>query len=207
MGRGPIFGGGAVLLVAAVVLVVLLVRGVGGSSAARPTPTLMPGQSGLVAGRPIDGVRCLGTEQLAYHIHQHIDLYLDGKRVDLPAYIGFDIVGTGQQETVKCLYYIHVHYEQTPNFIHVESPTKRIYTLGQMVDIWRATTNTTLPPNSEFLTRLLTAKRSEITAFDNLHRWTRNWRQIPLTEHATITINIGKPVVKPKLWTSWSEVD
>jgi hypothetical protein len=179
----------------------------GGSSGATPTPTLMPGQPQTAAvGQPIDGIHCLQNEALAYHIHQHIALYLDGTYMDLPAYIGFGITGTGNQETVNCLYWIHVHHE-TPNFIHVESPTKRVYTLGQFVDIWKATTRTTYPPNSAFLARLESARTSQITVFVNGQRWMRSYRDIPLTEHEVITLEVGKPVVPPKPWTDWTPVD
>jgi len=194
-----------VVLVAAIVLIVLALHGTGGAGGASPTPTLLPGQSANASGRPIDGIPC-GAEHLAYHIHQHIDLYDHGNHIDLPAYVGFVIQGSGSQETVKCLYAIHVHYEQTANFIHVESPTKKLYSLGQVVDIWKATSRTTLPPNSSFLARLLTAKPNEITVFTNKKRWTQGWRTVPLSNHETITLEIGKPVVPPKLWTSWSEV-
>jgi hypothetical protein len=167
----------------------------------------MPGQPTAAGLAPaIDGIHCLQNESLSYHIHQHIALYEDGKYVNLPAYIGFVITGSGNSEAVKCLYWIHVHYE-TPNFIHVESPTKRVYTVGNFVDVWKSTTATTYPANSPFLTRLESAAPSQITAFVNGKRWPRGYRTIPLTEHEVLTLEIGKPVVPPKPWTNWTPVD
>jgi hypothetical protein len=65
-------------------------------------------------------------EGTAVHIHQHLDLYVDGHRVPVPALIGIDpAVGFAP---------LHVH--DTSGVIHVESPTVRTYTLGQFFAVW-----------------------------------------------------------------------
>jgi hypothetical protein len=65
-------------------------------------------------------------EGTAVHIHQHLDLYVDGRRVPVPALIGIDpAVGFAP---------LHVH--DTSGVIHVESPTVRTYTLGQFFAVW-----------------------------------------------------------------------
>jgi hypothetical protein len=65
-------------------------------------------------------------EGTAVHIHQHLDLYVDGHRVPVPALIGIDpVVGFAP---------LHVH--DTSGVIHVESPTVRTYTLGQFFAVW-----------------------------------------------------------------------
>jgi hypothetical protein len=70
---------------------------------------------------PLDPV-----EGTAVHIHQHLDLYVDGRRVPVPALIGIDpAVGFAP---------LHVH--DTSGVIHVESPTVRSYTLGQFFGVW-----------------------------------------------------------------------
>jgi hypothetical protein len=68
----------------------------------------------------------LGQEQLAFHIHQHLDLFVNGSPVTVPQNIGI-ISGTG-------LAFIHTH--DTSGVIHVESPTVRQYTLGNFFDVW-----------------------------------------------------------------------
>jgi hypothetical protein len=65
-------------------------------------------------------------EGTAVHIHQHLDVYVDGRRVPVPALIGIDpAVGFAP---------LHVH--DTSGVIHVESPTVRTYTLGQFFAVW-----------------------------------------------------------------------
>jgi len=66
------------------------------------------------------------AEGTAVHIHQHLDIYVDGRPVPVPALIGIDpAVGFAP---------LHVH--DTSGVIHVESPTVRSYTLGQFFAVW-----------------------------------------------------------------------
>jgi hypothetical protein len=73
------------------------------------------------------GLPKLTAEGSALHIHQHLDLFIDGKSVVIPAGIGIDQAG-GFIST------IHTHDET--GVIHVESPTVETFTLGQFFDIW-----------------------------------------------------------------------
>jgi hypothetical protein len=66
------------------------------------------------------------TEGTAVHIHQHLDIYLYGEKVPVPALIGID-PATG---------YAPLHVHDTSGVIHVESPTVRDYTLGQFFAVW-----------------------------------------------------------------------
>ena len=69
----------------------------------------------------------LSQEGTALHIHQHLDININGKVVAVPAEIGIDANG-------KFIAPIHVH--DTSGIIHVESPTIQDFTLGQFFDIW-----------------------------------------------------------------------
>jgi hypothetical protein len=65
-------------------------------------------------------------EGTAVHIHQHLDLYVDGRPVQVPALVGIDPeVG-----------FAPLHTHDTSGVIHVESPTVRSYTLGQFFAVW-----------------------------------------------------------------------
>jgi len=75
--------------------------------------------------RPL-GLSALGAEGTVLHIHQHLDLYVNAKKVTLPALIGiFDNS-----------YITEVHVHDTTGVIHVESPTRRTFTLGQLFGEW-----------------------------------------------------------------------
>src|SRR5918911_4626688 len=82
---------------------------------------------GSQAGASIDGISCQ-SEMLNYHIHAHLTLYKDGKPVPLPANVGIPYSqAIGGQH--YCLYWLHTH--DASGVIHIESPTPRLYTLGQ----------------------------------------------------------------------------
>jgi hypothetical protein len=74
------------------------------------------------------GLPALSAEGTALHIHQHVDLYVDGQRVTVPANIG--IISSPQ------VVFSPIHTHDTSGIIHVESPTVRSFTLGEFFDVW-----------------------------------------------------------------------
>ncbi|HVL30594.1 MAG TPA: hypothetical protein VM299_00020 [Solirubrobacteraceae bacterium] len=72
------------------------------------------------------GLDALAEEGQALHIHQHLDVFVEGRRVRVPADIG---VGPS-------LSYIAAVHTHEAGVIHVESPTIQTYTLGQFFAIW-----------------------------------------------------------------------
>jgi hypothetical protein len=72
------------------------------------------------------GVDPLAQEALAFHIHQHLDLYVNGKHVALPAGVGI----------YPGAFITQVHTHDTRGVIHVESPVNKTYTLGQLFAEW-----------------------------------------------------------------------
>lgn len=174
-----------------------LVFGVTHQSSSNPTATPAPT---VVAASSVDGVQCLGSEQLAYHIHQYLELYDHGNRVQVPALVGIPNNG----RTASCLYWIHVHPGGT-NIIHVESPIKKDFPLGTFFDVWKATSGSTSPPGDAFVKKLESAPSSQVTSFVNGKRWTGSYRSIPLTAHAVIAVEIGQPIVPWKPFTQWAK--
>jgi hypothetical protein len=65
-------------------------------------------------------------EGTAVHIHQHLDLYVDGRKVTVPAGVGID----------PAVGYAPLHTHDASGIIHVESPTVRTYTLGDFFAVW-----------------------------------------------------------------------
>jgi hypothetical protein len=66
------------------------------------------------------------TEGTAVHIHQHLDVYVDGHEVTVPAGIGID----------PAVGFAPLHTHDASGVVHVESPTMRRYTLGQFFAVW-----------------------------------------------------------------------
>jgi hypothetical protein len=159
-------------------------------------PELAPAST-TTPGTPVDGIQCAPVEQLAYHIHSHLQVHVNGQPQTLPAAIG--LIGPVYQQTpygkfygaTKCYYWLHTHADD--GVIHIESPTVRIYSLGNFFDEWRQP----LGP-----TQVATAK-GKVTAFFNGKPWKQNPRSIPLIAHSSIDLDVGTPVVPPKV-ISWA---
>ena len=88
----------------------------------------------------------------------------------------------------KCLYWLHTH--DATGVIHVESPVRRVYTLGQFFDIWGQPLSTTQVGRAT----------GNVAAFLNGKRFSGDPRSIKLTPHALIQLDVGK-VVPPQPFT------
>ena len=86
----------------------------------------------------VDAIECDTTEFSTFHVHAHLDIFVDGHPLTIPAFIGI--------EDNTCLYWLHTH---TPDgVIHIESPKEREFTIGQFFDIWKST-STGIPPTDK----------------------------------------------------------
>lgn len=127
----------------AVALVALLV-GLGLSTgkpdaAAASIPALAPVPA--IDGRPVDGIGSAVTEQVAFHIHAHLQVYVDGQQRAVPAGVGvvppFQVQPTADGPFVvggAGIYWLHTH--DASGVIHIESPVQRRFTLGELFDLW-----------------------------------------------------------------------
>jgi hypothetical protein len=97
-----------------------------------PTPTAnerfaFPYPGSPAASIAAAGLPALSTEQLEYHIHAHLDIFVDGDAKLVPADIGIDNV-------VRVISPLHTH--DLTGVIHVESAMPRSFTLGQFFAEW-----------------------------------------------------------------------
>jgi hypothetical protein len=159
--------------------------------------TQLASASSTSPGTKIDGViECAPVEQLAYHIHVHLQIYVNGQPRSLPAAIGllgpvFENTPNGRfYGAQKCYYWLHTH--ASDGVIHVESPTKRIYPLGIFFDEWR----------QPLTAHQVASASGKVTAFVNGKRWTADPRAIPLKPQFEVQLDVGKPVV-PYKSISW----
>lgn len=109
------------------VLAGLFVLLVSGSSVYAFTHSSGPTAS---VAKPIDGIRCDPLMQPALHFHVHLDVFLRGRQMVVPAQVGISTSGS-------CVYWLHTH--DASGVIHVEAPateTARVFTLGQFLDLW-----------------------------------------------------------------------
>jgi len=85
------------------------------------------GNSGLSTRLSQIGFPQLLMEGTVLHIHQHLDLMINGTPVEIPAGIGIGLGGS---------FYSPIHVHDTRGVIHVESPTQQTFYLGEFFDVW-----------------------------------------------------------------------
>ncbi len=139
-------------------------------------------------GRIIDGIQCQGLRQLAYRAYAHLQVYVGGQSRAIPGGIG--LVDLTARTTRKglvfsahaCYYWLHTR--AADGLVQVESPNDRTYTLGDLFKVW-----------DQRLDRdHVAANTGRVTAIVNGKRWRGNPDLIPLTEHESIELAVGKPV-------------
>ena len=142
-------------------------------------------------GKTVDGISCDTTEQLVFHIHAHLTVFVNGAAQQIPASIG--IPGARAENTPtgpyiasgSCFYWLHTH--AADGIIHIESPVHRTYTLGDFFDIW----GQPLGPDQ------VGPARGPVTAIYNRQVYRGNPRNIPLEKQAQIQLEVGKPLISP----------
>jgi len=151
-------------------LLVAIIVGIGVFSATAPRAP---------AALTIDGIQCSSFEQLVFHIHSHLDIFINGKPFTIPAQIG---IMPG-----KCFYWLHTHDES--GVIHIESPVNRNYTIGQFFDIWNQKLN-----NTQVLDNAANSKNTLSVYVNGVKAPTGvNYRDIKLGAHDEISIVYGSP--------------
>lgn len=90
------------------------------------------------------GLTVLKAEGHAEHFHTHLDVFVDGKAMIVPADIGFEHDAAGTPTGISAL---HSHDES--GVIHVEAPTVGgTYTLGQFLIQWGVLDGTDTTPGA-----------------------------------------------------------
>ena len=100
-------------------------------------------KDGVPIANPVDGfgetvgaVSCdAGGHDAAYHIHSQLTIKLpDGSTAEVPPNIGIN---------QNCMYWLHTH--EPDGRLHVEAPDETLATLADFLEIWRRSTNPTIP--------------------------------------------------------------
>lgn len=125
----------------------------------------------------INGVECQAIESTTFHVHSHLDVFVDGKNQTLPAQIGI-------LSSPHCLYWLHTH--DTTGIIHVEAPQQKQFTLGQFMDIWKKT----VPSSKSFFDSV---SGKPIKAYDNGTQFQGDYRNIELKSREQIVLAYGNP--------------
>jgi hypothetical protein len=142
-------------------------------------------------GAIVHGIQCEPLAQLAYTTYSHLQVFVDGRSRALPGGIG--MVDQNPVITTKGLFYsTHVcmywlHTRAADGLLEAESPVPRHFTLGDFFAVW----------HQPLSSHRIAGARGRVTATVNGKRWRGNPAAIPLTQHASIQLAVGRPVPAP----------
>jgi len=136
---------------------------------------------------PLNGISCDSQEQLAYHIHAHVSIYIDGKAVAIPQ-------GIGIASDQSCIYWLHTH--DTSGVIHIESPTQKNYTLGNFTELWSSRFSTLQYPYQ-------LDKGDGWQVYVDGKPYSGDFHNVVLKAHTLVTLAYNSPDAKPDTTYAW----
>lgn len=144
------------------------------------------------SGQSRGGVPCGSSEQLRYHVHARLTLYVNGKPRSVPLGVGIGmpraITKSPEGSFVsdgRCFSFLHTHARD--GVIHIEAPGKVLFKLGQFFDVW----------GQRLDRRHLGSSSGRVVAYVDGNRYRGDPRAIPLRRHAQIQLELGQPLVGP----------
>ena len=183
-------GAAVVAVIAAIVIGVIAVGGGGGGWSKPKIPIAqfnsLPGirktkapwnpEYEFLADRLVPlGLTTLSQEAVTTHYHSHLDIFVNGKKVTVPALIG---INPGAN------YLTELHTHDTRGVIHVESPKKNDhFILGQFVAEWGVFLNG----------RCIGSYCNDLKWYVNGKLQTGNPQAYTLRSHDEIAIVVGTP--------------
>lgn len=161
-------------------------------------PDLAPAGSPSL-GDAVDGIACERSEQVLLHIHARVTVYVDGRPRRIPYGIGIgpprEVAPTPRGAFViggGCFAWLHTH--AADGIVHIESPVRRTFTLGNFFDVW----------GQPLSASRVGPARGHVVAYVDGKVWRGSPRSIPLRAHAQVQLDVGRPLAAPVSITSWN---
>ena len=159
-----------------------------------PQVAILAKPQALHLGQTIDGIKCENTEKVAFHIHAHLAVFVNGKQKQVPYGIGIGPPLRGQNSAVgpfvtsgSCFAWMHTHAGD--GIIHMEAPKQITFNLGEFFDIWgQKLSPTQVGPAHGKVTALVDGKVVK-----------GNPRAIVLKAHELIQLDVGTLVGEQKI--------
>lgn len=140
-------------------------------------------------GTPVDGIPAGPMVAGGYHIHAHLNVFVDGTGVWVPAGVGVTrpiVLDPLRHDPVvkaaKGYYWLHTHDES--GIIHAEAPEQHAFTLGQFFDVW----------GQPLSRHQVGPAKGDVTVLVDGVRFLGDPRLVPITAHSVIQLNVGKDV-------------
>lgn len=188
------------------------------AAATRPPASTPPPRGELLWPAPVSPLSLTVTaglqpelkETFIYHVHAHLDVFVDGRRVLIPAGIGINIADPGVRPfqwngspayaiagcDQPCISPLHTHDES--GVIHTESATSVPNKLDQFFKEWGVRLTGTCV--GEYC-----VPTAEIAEYVNGIRYSGNAAEIQLTERKEIALVIGgRPPEIPTSFPLWA---
>jgi hypothetical protein len=172
----------------------------GPETAAIPGGTALASASTTAPGTTVDGIRCQSNEQVAYHIHAHLAVFVNGQPAQIPAGIGVPNAvneaktGDAFVGASVCYYWLHTH--AADGIIHIEAPGTKLYTLGNFFDEWQQP----LGPDQ------VAGNRAGVTAYVDGKPFNGDPATIVLNKHTVVQLDVGEPIVPPQPFSQWGSL-
>jgi hypothetical protein len=138
------------------------------------------GNLGLKERLDAIGLPVLSAEQLAFHIHMLLQVFVDGNPVPVAQGIGINQIGSASDQFITVL-----HTHDASGVIHVESAKQQDYTLGEFFDVWG------VPLSSTQIGAYANAGDKQVRVFLNGQPYTGDPRGLVLKQHEDIVVTYG----------------
>jgi hypothetical protein len=124
----------------------------------------------------------LSTEGTVLHTHEHLDIFVEGQSVPVPADIGIPADNS---------FISPLHTHDDTQVIHVESQVTQTFTLGQFFDVRGVRFTDTC------LGGYCSDSQRKLRVFVNGQEVQQNFRDVALAEHQEIAVFFGTPQQAP----------
>jgi hypothetical protein len=152
-------------------------------------PVLAPPHP-LKLGQTIDGIRCDQAEKVAFHVHAHLTIFVNGRQRQVPFGIGIGPPLRGENAPAgpfvtsgSCFAWLHTH--AADGIIHIEAPKLQTFTLGEFFDLW----------GQQLSARQVGPAHGTVTLLVDGKVRRGDPRTLPLRAHEQIQLDVGTPLV------------
>jgi hypothetical protein len=184
-----------------VTVVLVLVGGACSSGSSKSSPNIAwPAPADAMARARAAGLVPETAESFVLHVHAHLDVFVNGQAVTVPAGIGInihdpavhtlDVAGAKAYGRIDpacktvCISPLHTH--DVTGILHTESPNLVRNTLGQLFTEWGVKLDTKC-------VRTYCMPATKIAVYVDGKQFTGDPRTIVLSDHKEIAIVIGTP--------------